>query len=531
MKTFSKIFFIVMLFLSASYGADNNSSEFAQLKGTVWFDENVNGLQDANETNLTIEGIQVHLFKNGEDTGEMQKTDENGTYLFENLEPDNNYSIKVDKPKNYTDFTFFKKGHNDDIDSDVRSDGYSYSVTLKAGEIYDKIDAGLVCKCVAWLHLEKTTNGVDADFSKGPSIKTGSEVEWKYTISNPSRFRICDINLTDDKEGNISCPQECLDSLEEMVCIKKGVAIEGEYENLATVTGKCAEDNDNCANDGNVTNDDPSHYFGANPKIDLEKYTNGKDSDTAPGEKIDAGKSVTWEYNVTNIGNVKLSNIKVTDDKEGEIECPKTELDVNETMTCVKTATAKEGHYENIATVTASSEVGDVNDTDLSHYYGVNVGGDERTCLGNYMWLDENLNGVQDEGEPGVIGVKVELYDANGTKIGVTKTDKSGKYKFCGLKGGNYRVKFDLPKTYLFTLKNQGDPLHDSNVDSKGWSEIINLKPDEQNMTIDAGIYCSCDDYLVHPKNYKSVSAGFNILPLILMGSLFASIALLRKRV
>ena len=50
--------------------------------------------------------------------------------------------------------------------------------------------------------------------------------------------------------------------------------------------------------------------------------------------------------------------------------------------------------------------------------------------IGNRVWLDLNGNGVQDANEPGIQGVHVNLYDANGNLVGSTTTDASGDYYF-----------------------------------------------------------------------------------------------------
>lgn len=493
-------------------------TEFATLKGVVWYDKNLNGIQDSADKNLLIKNVRVHLYKDGQDSGEMVTTNDHGEYIFENLEPNHKYAIKVDKPRNYTDFTYYKRGHNDDIDSDVRSNGFSDSVLLHAGEVYDKIDAGLVCRCVAWLHIEKLTNGVDADFSKGPLIKVGDEVEWKYIVSNPSRVKICNIKVTDDKEGNISCPKDCLAPLEEMTCIKRGIAKAGQYGNLGVVHGKCEDSNaSGCANNGEITNDDPSHYYGIEPKIDIEKLTNEKDSDTAPGETLEVGSKVIWKYIVKNVGNVKLTNIIVQDDKEGVISCPKDTLEVGESMTCQKSGIVQEGDYENQATVSAKDPLGgDVQDSDTSHYHGKKMG----ACLGDFYWFDKNLNGVQDSNEPGVVGVKVELFDEAGHLLQTTHTNNEGKYLFCNLKAGRYKVKFDLPKTYLFVPKDRGeDDTKDSDANSNGWSHLVILKDGDIDLSVDAGIYCSCDEVEVTGKkrNLDAFSLESLIISLIIL--------------
>ncbi len=488
---------------------NSNSDTMASLDGTVWWDKNLNGIQDENAQGIA--GIRVHLYKNGEDTGEMvlTKGEGEGKYSFNNLEPDANYTVKIDLPKNYPDFTLQNKGNDDTKDSDIvnwpwRSD----SVYLKAGDC-GELDAGLICKVCAQLHLEKYTNGVLVqNKSDIPKIKVGDKVTWKYVVYNDStKVTINNIKVTDDKEGNISCPQSSLEPGENMECVKEGIAKEGLYSNMGTVTGSSP--------DKNLTDEYPSNYYGVVARIDIKKLTNGQETNSTSKIKLNVGDKVTWDYIVKNIGNVKLTNIRVVDDKEGNITCPKTELDVNESMTCSKDGVVQEGEYENQATVTATSEGGTVNDTSdttKSGYIGV-VG----ACLGNFMWLDSNLNGIQDAGEPGVVGIKVDLYDENGNFLATTKTDSQGKYMFCGLKAGKYKVKFEQPDTYLFTKEDQGSDSADSDVGDNGWSHLVNLSTGDQNLTVDAGIYCQCDDSKVHPKRYKKLFAGSSLSSSLLL--------------
>ncbi len=145
--------------------------------------------------------------------------------------------------------------------------------------------------------------------------------------------------------------------------------------------------------------------------------------------------------------------------------------------------------------------------------------------IGDTVWYDENANGIQDKGELGVVGVGVTLYDENGNVVSKTKTDKNGHYEFDKIMPGKYKVKFDLPDTYLPTMKNRGeDSALDSNINSDGYTDLIVLPGGVDDMKIDAGIICECDDYKIHPENKKSVSAsainifGLAIMSLILVG-------------
>jgi hypothetical protein len=113
-----------------------------------------------------------------------------------------------------------------------------------------------------------------------------------------------------------------------------------------------------------------------NPGIDIEKSTNGEDADTPTGPTVPVGGAVTWDYVITNIGDVDLENVVVGDDKIGAIPgcTPPSPFVVDASFTCQATGVAIEGQYANTATVTANSVVSVtdiVSDDDPSHYIGM----------------------------------------------------------------------------------------------------------------------------------------------------------------
>ncbi len=110
--------------------------------------------------------------------------------------------------------------------------------------------------------------------------------------------------------------------------------------------------------------------------------------------------------------------------------------------------------------------------------------------LGDYVWYDDNKNGIQDAGEKGVEGVKVTLFDKDGNKLAETTTDANGKYVFEGLSNGTYTVKFsNLPAGYQPTTSNVGT---NDLVDSDGLTPTGEIK-DADNMSLDLGIYKTND--------------------------------------
>jgi hypothetical protein len=114
----------------------------------------------------------------------------------------------------------------------------------------------------------------------------------------------------------------------------------------------------------------------------------------------------------------------------------------------------------------------------------------ELVALGDFVWDDQNQDGIQDAGELGIADVTVNLYACNDTLLATTTTDASGYYLFDNLVPGDYKVEFILPSGYVFSPQYQGgDPALDSNADTTtGFSECVTLTC-EDDLTIDAGMY------------------------------------------
>jgi uncharacterized repeat protein (TIGR01451 family) len=212
------------------------------------------------------------------------------------------------------------------------------------------------------LLLIKRTNGIEAHTPPGPTVAPGSAVTWTYEVTNPGPATVTGVAVTDDQGVTVTCPQTTLAAAESMTCTASGVAINGQYTNVGTVTATLPLG-------GTVSADDASHYF-SNP-IDIEKFTNGDDADTSPGVGITPGDPVTWTYEVTNLGSDPLTEVVVTDDQGVAVTCPQTTLAAGESMTCTANGIAIAGQYANVGTVegTLPSEA-IVSAADPSHYFG-----------------------------------------------------------------------------------------------------------------------------------------------------------------
>lgn len=110
--------------------------------------------------------------------------------------------------------------------------------------------------------------------------------------------------------------------------------------------------------------------------------------------------------------------------------------------------------------------------------------------LGDFAWVDENGNGRQDSGEPGLGGVTVQVYNASNAVLATVTSTVAGAYRFADLMPGVYTVAFTPPAGYLFTTPDAGpddtdsDPLPGTNC-----TAAYTLTSGQAVTTADAGFY------------------------------------------
>ena len=238
--------------------------------------------------------------------------------------------------------------------------------------------------------ISKFTNGDPADLPPGPMLNVGDPVEWRYYVINLGTVDLTNVTVVDDQGVEVTCPRDYLlaesGPLREMNCYGYGVAEAGQYVNVATACGE--------ANGQRVCVSNPSHYFGKEAAIDIEKATNGEDADTPTGPIIPVGEPVNWTYQVTNIGNVDLTDVTVVDNQGVAVTCPQNSLTAGESMTCLGNGIAQAGQYANIGKATGTSPLGKVvMDEDPSHYFGEEpqTGGGQG-CTPGYWKQDQHFS-------------------------------------------------------------------------------------------------------------------------------------------
>jgi len=93
--------------------------------------------------------------------------------------------------------------------------------------------------------------------------------------------------------------------------------------------------------------------------------------------------------------------------------------------------------------------------------------------LGDFVWIDNNVNGVQDAGEPGLPNVEVVLYDSLLNVLDSKYTDDSGYYHF---------NKIDVPdggsKTFIVGFNNIPPNYAYTNLVTDSIVQLVNSKSD-----------------------------------------------------
>ncbi|KPM32351.1 Hypothetical protein I595_2003 [Croceitalea dokdonensis DOKDO 023] len=143
---------------------------------------------------------------------------------------------------------------------------------------------------------------------------------------------------------------------------------------------------------------------------------------------------------------------------------------------------------------------------------------DQKITLGDFVFSDENENGIQDTGESGVDGVTVQIFQCSdkgatdGVLVDITVTSTNpvtgepGYYNFeiCP-NSGSYYIQFsDVPEGFEFTTANTGaNDSMDSDANTAGVTDCFEVEA-TSNHTLDAGIKVSCPmvlQYKVRPRD------------------------------
>lgn len=305
----------------------------------------------------------------------------------------------------------------------------------------------------------------------GLYIQAGMPITWRYTVTNAGNVALSNVTVTDNQPGvaptyvsGDTNNDNLLDLGETWLFTAAGVAVAGDYSNVGTATGSYQ---DTAGHIATPTDMDDSSYFGFAPQINVVKITI---DDTASGDGINihAGESITWQYTVTNTGNVALSNVTVTDNQPGVAPTYVSGdanndgyLDLTETWIFTATGTSIAGAYNNLGTAEGTYLFNDdtervvVSDTDPSSYFGLSP-----QIAISKLTADGPVAGdgiIVQVGEP--ISWRYTVSNAGNVALAnVTVTDDQGVVPVYQSGDTNNDSKLDLTEVWVYTAAGVSAP-------------------------------------------------------------------------
>ena len=479
----------------------------AKVGDKVWFDTDGDGIQEPGESGVS--GITVSLYSCGNLGTPIMTTITNatGNYLFENVTP-GSYAVGFTVPIGMV-FTIQSGGVSEVANSDINPlTERTACFTVNAGDQITYVDAGITPKPISTVSIgDKVWNDVNQDGIQDPTETGVQGVE--VTLYAQDGITVIATTST-DALGNYSFTSQAAG------CYVIGFSLPLGYTRTTQNAGSDSTKNSDASASTGLTNVICISAGQNNPTIDAGIYnvsnTNSvgdkvwydqdQDGIQDPSEYGYPGVVVTLYNCTTNTiiattttdanGNYLFDGIANGDYYVGFGFIPGYQFTgANSDAAGILGANNSDANPSNGLT-SCVSLIGNTQITtiDAGIYPGNNRSA--TSSLGDIVWTDANNNGLQDNGETGVSGVSVTLYEEDGlTVIATTITDGLGNYIFTNLDGGNYVVGFsNLPVGYTFTTPSgilEDENNSDANV-LTGKTGVITLGVGEDKMSVDAGI-------------------------------------------
>ncbi len=482
--------------LTVASGASNLTVDFgfyrpATVGDRVWIDTDGDGVQDVGELGLagatvTLTGAGTDgLFGNGDDTTATTTTADGtgalalGEYRFTGVAP-GTYRVTFDLSTAGSYVLTEPNVGLDVLDSDAApegvTEGTTASFTIISGDANPTIDAGgYELATIGDLVFEDLDgNGIADDGATGIGGVTVDLYE-----SDGTTLVTSTVTAADGSYSFSVAPGSYVVDVDESTMPSPVTLTTGNEPLSVTVqSGDAFADGD----------------FGYRLETDLSV------TKTDSADPVADTGSFTYTVTATNNGPVDATNVVVVDTLPAGL----TFDGAGSTPGCVEvpvgTVRCALGSLASGASIAVTIAVDVVPGTDGTVINTVTVSGDqdESTPIDNtdtepttiylpafisdFVWYDIDGDGVQDVGEPGLVDVDLELYDATGTVwLATTSTDADGLYLFADLAPGTYVVRVDpatLPAGMVVTFDAEG---------ATDGSAAVTIASDDANTTTDFG--------------------------------------------
>jgi uncharacterized repeat protein (TIGR01451 family) len=190
----------------------------------------------------------------------------------------------------------------------------------------------------------------------------GETIGYSFTVKNTGNVTLTNVTVTDPElDLAITCSPTTLAPGSSADCTTSGTHVVTQSDvDAGGVISNTAEAVATTPTDGTVRDSDTATVpvVAPNALIALDKIASLNDADN--DGKLDVGETITYTFVVTNIGNVTLSGVTVTDPMLGTVTCDPTTLAPQETADCtaadhtVTQADIDQGTVTNTATATGT---------------------------------------------------------------------------------------------------------------------------------------------------------------------------------
>ena len=452
------------------------------LTGTVWIDQNGDGVQDEGENVLS--GVEVHLMNGaGRVITASATTDENGQFTFEKIAP-GDYKLRVDAPEGYV-FSGTAQSSALPLESTKDGRGYSASFTMLGGARVEGVTFGLLTQGQIagriWLDDDYDGRmGENAEGLRGAAVTLldGDGAEIAQTQSTRSGEFTFDRLMPGAYSVRITLPEGYVytaggaDSLvertdEATVTLDLGELHMGETLSGVTVGALTP------ASVGGVVwldaDDDGRRQTG-------DAGVQGATVQLTMTDGVDAGQTFTTTTDET--GSYRFDGVM-----PGQAEIAVTLADGY--------AFAKNANGTRRVSVvpmqdSASGQTGALDIVSGENNLDLDIGAVQIGTVAGTVWQDSQYDGVYNKKENGLSGATVELVSAeDGRTVRTATTDENGQYALDFVRMGEYTLRVTLPEGMMFTC--DGESVVAMTEASSAQSEQFALAMGESRANMNVG--------------------------------------------
>ncbi len=455
----------------------------AEIGDYVWHDLNANGIQDNGEP--ALEDVMVILKDINQQHLDTLFTDADGYYLFTPLDA-GDYYVQFETP---TDFipTVSMNGSNEELDSNVNPvTGMTGIINLAPGQTVESIDAGYYQWAkignYVWHDRDRDgSQGNDEDGLAGVEVTlhscNGVELQTTFTDTE-GKYNFCDLlpgeyflsfdTIPGFKTTSPDMVADYIDSDVDPISMKTECVVlaSGEVDSLWDAGFyELAKIGDFVWIDQNLNGLQDSIE---NPLAGVEIKLYSCDTillDSLVTDSLGRFIFCDLEPGGYQLYFPYLDGYAYTDMVDTLDQNLDSDVNNNGFTQCID---LEEGQKDTI--------------TDAGYY--------RLSSLGDFVWLDADVNGIQDTDEKGIEGIKVYLLNCNNEKLDSTYTNIDGFYLFDDLNPDLYKIAVETSSTYLITLLDQGNEVNDSDLDPiTGYTECLDLLDGVDYRDLDIGLY------------------------------------------